>query len=344
MMKEWTPSDEELVETLCRVRETDWEWSDYRAYVDKYPTLVTVDRNDIYRFGDPNGEYGEHLRKKKNYSVIPSGFMRSPQVWRSMNLSDVLDDIFYQKGADADTHRKALLLAVDDYRLAAKAKLIDLLESVKKSHQCLFREFECLTCREDGLLVYKDINKRIQAIRDANELGTEHMPSKPIDDLYIEFLGDENRDEFDVTTDVHLIKKIISCQRLKILISERIAARAEIDRVEIERMEADLRPREKEEKNEHAERKDTIVQIVLECTSKEKTTWPEIVMHELDSIQKKPGYSAIKTVEKFIEVYPEAETKRDALTCKYRRHLTERKQLEENTLPGRTVTFASGKR
>lgn len=203
--KEWIPSDKELVDILCRIRETDWKWADYRA---NHALAELTDGTVQYTTGAPFGEYGEYLWKRKSYPEIPPAYMLSPKAWRMMALPAVLNDIFSHNGTEANGYRLSLSKAIDDYRLAAKCKLIDVLQWQRDQDQPDSPEYEALECR-------------IRSVRDAEEFGAAHLSDSPIRGWLIEFLGDGERSEYDVTNDEHLVKRVIIAQKLKDLLSSR---------------------------------------------------------------------------------------------------------------------------
>ncbi len=215
-MSEWYPSEKEQVEIICRVRETDWKWADYQV---NRALAEMKDGTVLYDSEAPFGEYGEYLWKRQNYPEIPPGYMLSPKAWRWMTLPEVMDDIFSREGSDADGHRQSLFKAIDDYRFAATNKLLDVLRCERGRHKHESPE-------------YIAIDNRLQVIRNAMELSGEHIPDNPIRDWVIQFLGTEERDEYDVFYEEQLIKKIIVCQGLKVLISKRIATSTPMDQVE----------------------------------------------------------------------------------------------------------------
>ena len=201
----WIPSEKELVGILCRIRETDWMQADYRA---NHALAELTDGTVKYKTGAPFGEYGEYLWKRKNYHEIPPEYMLSPKAWRMMALSAILNDLFSHKGPKADGYRLSLSKSIDDYRFAAKCKLIDVLQWQRDQDQPDSPEYEALECR-------------IRSVRDAEEFGAVHLSDSPIRGWLIEFLGDGERSEYDVTNDEHLVKRVIIAQKLKDLLSSR---------------------------------------------------------------------------------------------------------------------------
>lgn len=198
MGENWKPSEQELIETLCRVRETDWEAASDRAC---RPV------GGIKMDGKPPGEYGSFIHEQPNYATIPREFVRSPQAWRKLPLADVMRDVFSQKGPDADAHRESLSKAIDDYRLAAKSKLVDVL--------CWERDF-----LQPGSPERLGVEERLRAIIEATELSSEHIPESPVSGGWlIEFLGDRSGSDWYVRDDEDLVKRIIDCQVLKQMLS-----------------------------------------------------------------------------------------------------------------------------
>lgn len=217
-MDKWTPSEQYLKEVLCRARETDWEWSDYRA---NDALAKMADGTVRYRAGAPYGENGEHLEyneylwKRQNYPAIPETYMQPGKGWRGMSLSDILTNIFKGRGPEADHYRNILFEAIDSYRLAAKFMLIDTYRRIGDRYRY-------------GSDEYVAMQHRRETIRRADSSGYEYMPEHPVE-LYgiFPFLGarecdsfNECRGEIDCSTDKDLVKKIIAVERIKLLISE----------------------------------------------------------------------------------------------------------------------------
>ncbi|TNJ37402.1 hypothetical protein [Prosthecochloris vibrioformis] len=216
---EWVPSEQYLKEVLCRARETDWEWSDYRA---NGALGIMADGTVRYRTGAPYGEngevleYNEYLWKRQNYPAIPETYMQPVKGWRGMSLSDILANIIKGRGSEADYYRNTLFEAIDSYRLAAKYMLIDTYRRIGDRYRY-------------GSGEYVAMKDRRETIRRADSSGYEYMPESPVE-LYgiFPFLGaresdkfDECRGEIDCSTDEDLVKKIIAVERIKQLISER---------------------------------------------------------------------------------------------------------------------------
>ncbi len=206
-MGEYIPAEQEIIEVLCRVRETDWKWSDYRA---NKALGEMRDGTVNYMHGVPFGTYGEYLWKRTNYLDIPPEYMLSPKAWRLLSLPEVLDNIFGQKGAEADKYRQSLFSAIDDYRFAAKAMLLDTYRRVGDRYKF-------------GSPEYIAMENKCQAIRKAEPLGQEYMPENP-EKLYgiFPFLGsrdsDDHKDfrgEIDCDSDAGLVKKILCTQELQ---------------------------------------------------------------------------------------------------------------------------------
>lgn len=215
---EWIPSDDFLKEVVCRARETDWEWSDYRA---NGALGIMEDGTARYRPGAPYGENGElleynkYLWKSRNYPTIPESYMEPVGDWDFMSLSDILTDIFKGRGPEADHYRNGLFRAIDRYRFAAKSMLLDTYRGIGDRYRY-------------GSDEYVAMMDRCKTIRRADSLGYEYMPEAPVE-LYgiFPFLVaresdkfDECRGEIDCRTDKDLVKKIIAVERIKQLISE----------------------------------------------------------------------------------------------------------------------------
>jgi hypothetical protein len=219
---EWTPSERYLKEVVCRARETDWEWSDYRA---NDALAKMADGTVRYRTGAPYGEngepleYNEYLWKRQNYPAIPEMYMQPVKGWRGMSLSDILANIFKGRGSEADYYRNTLFEAIDSYRLAAKYMLIDMYRRIRDRYRY-------------GSDEYVAMQDRIEMIRRDDSSGYEYMPEFTVELPGIfPFLGardaqtswyDECRGEIDCSTDEDLVKKIIAVERINQLISERV--------------------------------------------------------------------------------------------------------------------------
>lgn len=198
-MGEYEPTEQELIDVLCRARETDWEDADYRA---NKAYAKMMDGTVRYNPDAPFEEYGSFLFRQKNYQPIPPDYMHDPAVWRGMSLSEILYNIFSQTGKKADKYRQVLRSTLDRYRLAALKKLSDV--------TCWEKDRFAFDTNE-----YKDADTRHQYFCTTKELTSVDIPETPLRGWYIEFCGDSKRDEWDCVYDEHLIKKILVVQELQ---------------------------------------------------------------------------------------------------------------------------------
>ncbi|MEI7695316.1 MAG: hypothetical protein WCI64_06695 [Chlorobium sp.] len=198
-MGEYKPTEQELIEVLCRARETDWEAADYRA---NRALAKMMDGTVRYERDAPFGEYGSFLFRQKNYQPIPPDYMHNAVAWRGMSLSEIIDNIFSQTGSEADKYRQVLHLTLDRYRLAALRKLSDV------------TRWGC------------DI--RYKYFSTTTKLTSADIPETPLRGWFIEFLGNSKNDESDCVDDEHLIKKVLVVQDLQKRFDSASLSRAEV--------------------------------------------------------------------------------------------------------------------
>lgn len=104
-------TEQELVDVLCRIRETDWEAAVRRS-------------NDVWSTSGcwtvRNG-YKDFIKNFKNLRDISQEYMGTPEQWQYYTFSFILGQI-----ADSPTKDQRLLLElVNRYRETAREKLLD---------------------------------------------------------------------------------------------------------------------------------------------------------------------------------------------------------------------------
>jgi hypothetical protein len=282
-MSEWIPSDKELIEVLCRVRETDWTWADYRA---NRALAEMMDGTVQYDKGAPFGAYGRSLWKKKNFTEIPEQYMNPPSVWRKRSLNEVLDNITKRKEPEADGYRDILFAALERYQEAAECLLLDKYRRIGRQYKY-------------GSADYIAIENKRQIIQKPGSSGYEYMPDSPVELEGIwPFLGAINSDDYhdfhgemDCLTDEDLVKKVIAVQELKRLIYDRLTACAPPEQTD-EPLAVDCAGEDAAKIDQIAGRGYQPKQDIIDRIEGNKGSfrgWKRTAQNELDTIQKSTG-------------------------------------------------------
>jgi len=207
-MGEYIPTEQELADVLCRVRETDWEAAVRRS-------------NDIWSesgcWTERNG-YKDFIKNFKNLRDISQEYMGTPEQWRYYTFSFILGQIVSSPTKD----QRLLLELVNRYRETARERLLDVVwrewhkagenkkSLVKGTPEYLIAENDDQRLKDKFYHIEQDSLSELDMLDIAeNSCG-----------LWWEFLGDSERQEMTDVDEKSLVWRILVAQKLLELIDD----------------------------------------------------------------------------------------------------------------------------
>ncbi len=195
-MDEFIPTELELIDVLCRVRETDWECAVTRS-------------NDGWLNNGRDG-YKEFIKGFKNLREINQEYMRTPAQWKACSFSFILDQIRSSPKED----QFLLLELINRYKETAQVRLLDVIwrewDSVGKHKRSLVAgTSEFLTAK----IEYQRIKAKFNHIENDSLSGCDIIGI--VDSgLWWNFLGNSKSQEMSAVDEKSLVWRVLVSQEL----------------------------------------------------------------------------------------------------------------------------------
>lgn len=206
----YIPTEQELVDVLCRIRETDWEAAVRRSN-DIWSTSGCCTVRDGYK---------DFIKNFKNLRDISQEYMGTPEQWQYYTFSFILGQI-----ADSPAKDQRLLLElVNRYRETAREKLLDVVWgewyiAVENMDSMVRGTPECLAAET----LEQRLKDKFYHIERDSLSGLDMLDiTENVCGNWWEFLGDSKRREMTSVDEKSLVWRILVAQQLIKLIGEAI--------------------------------------------------------------------------------------------------------------------------
>ncbi len=204
-MGEYIPTEQELIDVLCRSRETDWDAAVRRANDKKWSGGFT------------ENNYKGFIKDFRNLRDISQEYMRTPAQWRGCTFSFILGQIVNSPKED----QRLLLELVNRYKETAQQRLLDVVwrdwhiagenerSMVRGTPEYLIAEIE-----------YKRLEAKFHHIAQDSLSELDMLDITENSHNLWEFLGDSDIQEMTSVNEKSLVWRVLVAQKLLELIDD----------------------------------------------------------------------------------------------------------------------------